>query len=727
VWTPFTITLPSVPVGSTGRIAFRYFVTDGGNLGDNSAYIGIDTVEYTAVVVPEPDFSTSLKISPASSTQGEAISYSIHIINTGSLAGLDTSMVDPIPLGANYNNDVICSAGTCGFNAVTNTVFWHGSVDAQEDVEVQFSVNPNPGLCGVIVNQATITDPEAPAPVTVEATTEVVGPALNFQNFEATNGGYSSISENTWSWGPPPAGLAPAHSGANVWATESPYVDFGDYLLVSGPINLAAADPNRLLMLQWWQKVDVEVNFDFAYVDISTNGGNTWTNLWEGDYHGSWEQISVDASSYKGQTVLLRFHLTTDDSVTYDGWAIDDVAFVSGCLPPVISIQPTSLTVSLAPDQQTTKQLNVCNHGEAPLSWTVNEVAPVLGMQSFTLLPFESVIVKGSDPLSAERAPRVYTKTTAPISEVFNNLMASQAYGIDVYNENLVTFNSDTPGNFTVIANLAGNAYFGGDFLNNDFSKLYVVDYSVNQLHTVNTTTGAVTVIGPAAPNPGQNWTGLTGAPDGTLYASAADCATTSSLYTVNPNTGVVTQVGPVTNATCLIDIAVNAEGEMYGVDIAFDNLVHIDKATGAGTVVGSVGIDANYAQGLDFDDGTGTLYWAAYNNSTLQGELRAIDITTGYSSLIGAFSGGVEVDSLAFATSAYDAPWLSEAPILGDILAGECSVVNVTFDSTGLSFGTYTSALDIKSNDPVMTVVNVPVTLYVNRNIYLPLVLKAP
>jgi hypothetical protein len=48
-WTQFTVTIPA---GANGRLAFRYFVEDGGPLGDNSDYIGIDTFQYTAI--PEP-------------------------------------------------------------------------------------------------------------------------------------------------------------------------------------------------------------------------------------------------------------------------------------------------------------------------------------------------------------------------------------------------------------------------------------------------------------------------------------------------------------------------------------------------------------------------------------------------------------------------------------------------------------------------------------------------
>ena len=48
VWTQFTVNLSGIPGGSTlGRLAFRYFVENGGPNGANSDYIGIDRAVYT--------------------------------------------------------------------------------------------------------------------------------------------------------------------------------------------------------------------------------------------------------------------------------------------------------------------------------------------------------------------------------------------------------------------------------------------------------------------------------------------------------------------------------------------------------------------------------------------------------------------------------------------------------------------------------------------------------
>jgi subtilisin family serine protease len=50
-WTQFTIPSANLPTSGTGRIAMRYFVTNGGPSGSNSDFIGIDNVVITAAAL----------------------------------------------------------------------------------------------------------------------------------------------------------------------------------------------------------------------------------------------------------------------------------------------------------------------------------------------------------------------------------------------------------------------------------------------------------------------------------------------------------------------------------------------------------------------------------------------------------------------------------------------------------------------------------------------------
>jgi hypothetical protein len=221
---------------------------------------------------------------------------------------------------------------------------------------------------------------------------------------------------------------------------------------------------------------------------------------------------------------------------------------------------------------------------------------------------------------------------------------------VEIYPEEKLRYIPDTgsPGDWLFVESVAGTAYFAGDFVGHDYSQMYVIDYYLNQLHTLDTATGADTTVGACNPVSGQVWTGATGTGGGTLYASSTD-GSTSYLYTVNTGTGAATAVGQITNGPTIIDIAINADGEMYGVDIAIDSLLQINPATGAGTVIGSIGFDADFAQSMDFEEVSGVLYLAAYNVGTSQGELRTANTGTGNSVLIGAFDDYAQTDSLAF------------------------------------------------------------------------------
>lgn len=255
-------------------------------------------------------------------------------------------------------------------------------------------------------------------------------------------------------------------------------------------------------------------------------------------------------------------------------------------------------------------------------------------------------------PPSIGRAPRM-THAVHNSGDMDSSLSSSSvraAFAVDVYPNEYFRYipNADTPETWLSVGDVAGTAYYAGDFVGNDFNQVYVIEFTLNELHTLDTVTGVATTIGASTPISGHMWTGATGTADGTLYASSTDEAL-SYLYTVDITSGTATVIGEITNALTIIDIAINADGEMYGVDISADNLVRIDPATGAGTVIGSIGFDADYAQGMDFEPVSGILYLAAYNATAGRGELRIADTTTGSSTLVGAFPDGAETDALAF------------------------------------------------------------------------------
>jgi uncharacterized repeat protein (TIGR01451 family) len=121
----------------------------------------------------------------------------------------------------------------------------------------------------------------------------------------------------------------------------------------------------------------------------------------------------------------------------------------------------------------------------------------------------------------------------------------------------------------------------------------------------------------------------------------------------VDVATGVATLIGPITGSACNIGIAIDGAGDLWGYDICTDDFWSIDKNTGAGTLVGSIGFDANFGQGMGWDQATDTLYMAAFNNGTFQPELRVVDRATGNTTMVGGAIGSTDPGGLC------QLPWL--------------------------------------------------------------------
>ncbi|MGQ9516116.1 MAG: hypothetical protein ACUVT1_02505 [Anaerolineae bacterium] len=98
--------------------------------------------------------------------------------------------------------------------------------------------------------------------------------------------------------------------------------------------------------LQAWLWYDIEPDWDYAYAEVSTDGGRSWQilagrhtvttnphgNSFGPAYTGKsggempvWVQEEIDLTPFAGQVILLRFELTTDDSVNHPGLFLDDI------------------------------------------------------------------------------------------------------------------------------------------------------------------------------------------------------------------------------------------------------------------------------------------------------------------------------------------------------------------------------------------------------------------
>jgi hypothetical protein len=135
---------------------------------------------------------------------------------------------------------------------------------------------------------------------------------------------------------------ATAHSGSMFWSSYP--ADNSDVTLTR-QFDLTGLETATLSFWSWYE---LETGWDYAYVAVSTDEGQSWDLLEtsqttfdnpQGNSFGAaitgnsgggeepvWIQDTADLSLYSGQSILLRFEVVTDEAVHYQGFAIDDIA-----------------------------------------------------------------------------------------------------------------------------------------------------------------------------------------------------------------------------------------------------------------------------------------------------------------------------------------------------------------------------------------------------------------
>ncbi len=112
--------------------------------------------------------------------------------------------------------------------------------------------------------------------------------------------------------------------------------NYNGYCVLKNPITVGANDT-----LQFWAWYRIEDGYDYAYVQLSTDGGVTFTNLagnitTNTNPHGlnqgngitglsnAWVLAKFPLASYAGQSVLLGMRYITDAGTVLDGFYVDD-------------------------------------------------------------------------------------------------------------------------------------------------------------------------------------------------------------------------------------------------------------------------------------------------------------------------------------------------------------------------------------------------------------------
>jgi hypothetical protein len=190
-------------------------------------------------------------------------------------------------------------------------------------------------------------------------------------------------SKNHWVRGSPSKSqLSAAHGGIKAFVTRdiASYSNSADGILVSPIFNFTQLTSD--LALQFWHNFKFEEGYDGAFLEVTTNGGGSWSRVdssvgsgayrttskshqwyngspsaasgpaWSGsstaypDENSGWVRSTTLLSGFAGKsTVRFRWRFVADESGVDQGWAIDDVTI----LPQANDIALCGVSLSTTP------------------------------------------------------------------------------------------------------------------------------------------------------------------------------------------------------------------------------------------------------------------------------------------------------------------------------------------------------------------------------------------
>ncbi len=166
-----------------------------------------------------------------------------------------------------------------------------------------------------------------------------VNPAVAYQLDELSGDTLlTDLGDNATHWNFAGFEISSARSSS---PQKSLYSQMGDNLNNSATMNfpLIVTSGMALTFKTWY---DIENNWDYAYVEVSTDGGANFTSIpgnitTDYDPNGSnmgngitgssngWVQGTFDLSNYEGQSIIVRLHYVTDGYITGEGIYFDDI------------------------------------------------------------------------------------------------------------------------------------------------------------------------------------------------------------------------------------------------------------------------------------------------------------------------------------------------------------------------------------------------------------------
>jgi len=286
----------------------------------------------------------TMKVDPGSGVLGASVAYATSypttlFTTTPGMKIIRVEYTDSLGLKSTYTYKIWKITGpstiTASVSGGNGTISPSGAISVAYNTNQTFTFTPS---AGYKVDTVTVDGTPLSSPGSSYTFTTVTAPHTIVVTFAPLTFASSGLGADSYS---PPAGLP---------------VGTNDYVGFQTGLTLAmsqALPANSKLTFN--TKYDIEDGYDFGYVQVSTDGGTTWTNiagtgttnaeaaglvnyvanLGNGitGSQSAWAPATFDLSAYAGQTVKIRFDYRCDSGFYGNGtvsggigWNVDDVA-----------------------------------------------------------------------------------------------------------------------------------------------------------------------------------------------------------------------------------------------------------------------------------------------------------------------------------------------------------------------------------------------------------------
>lgn len=413
------------------------------------------------------------------------------------------------------------------------------------------------------------------------------------------------------------------------------YQHQGKAAIVGQPLDLSNTLPEDMVVLAFNYFLKAEIGFDFAFVDVSIDGGESYQEVATSnggiilEQTTEWQSVVIELPEVSGnpEPVVFRFRFESDQLLNDEGFYIDDISVnVIKGVNSIYTSPRAGLLANQNDSEEITLSLNSDNFSGGYYTGNVLVISNDVKQSDinlpflFTKLNIELVTYNklyGSTARSIPDGNLVEIDITTgeatatgktglkPLSGLTINTATQEIIAISTANTFPGTkFIKIDAENATALIKYETTEKINSIAFNYKDNQLYGVDEN-NILYKIESETGELTEVGDV----GLKISAITFNPfTKQLYGSVGESSDKDRIYRIDITSADTILVGKTGLGKKIEDLAFDSNGNLYGVqggERQISTLIKIDLNNGEAEEIGSTGIKGIFGLAFAHDPAT--------------------------------------------------------------------------------------------------------------------------